>query len=89
MAENEVLNSIANNTDTSSSSVADSSRVDEKSSTSDNSEFTAVIIKNQNTIIENQRFSMSILATIAFLLIISIGVYLAFKFGKFIHNLIN
>jgi len=89
LAEDEILNSLADSSYNFNSSVSDSSCIDEMSSTSDNSDYTAVIIENQNTIIENQRLSISILGTILFLLIISIGIYLAFKFGKFIHNLIN
>lgn len=87
MTENEVLDSVSADT-ASSDSFSDSSQLG-TSVNSDNSDYTAVIIKNQNTIIENQYTAISILGTIAFLLIVSIGIYLAFKFGKFIQNLIN
>lgn len=90
MTENEALNSVSADTASSDSSSysSDGSSLG-TSVNSDNSDYTATIIKNQNTIIENQYTAISILGTIAFLLIISIGIYLAFKFGKFIQNLIN
>lgn len=70
--------------------VSDISHVSESSfgDSSDISDY-SVIIENQKNIIENQHTTNDYLGTILFVLILVVGIYLAYLFGKFVHNLIN
>lgn len=91
LAEDEEFNSVADSSNSADSYntdsfVSDSSGVDEVSSTSNNSDYTAVIIKNQETIINNQNSTIAMLGTIIFLIVLSVGIYLTFKLGKFIQK---
>lgn len=60
-----------------------------ESSFGDSSNYSAIIIQNQKNIIDNQKTTNDYLGTILFVLILVVGIYLAYLFGKFVHNLIN
>lgn len=68
-------------------SLPDDSEPESSESSSEN--YYTTIITNQKQIIDNQNTTISYLGTICFLITISIGIYLAILFGKWIYNLIN
>ena len=55
---------------------------------SNNEEYFSSVIKNQESIIENQNVSLAFLHTFFIIIIIVLGIALAFKIGKWIYNLI-